>query len=156
MARGVTHPSRIPSVAVTKLERLADLWRSHHMAASQAGLYGLAEVWESAADDLHDAIKDARQRHAEAARAAMDSRTTAVADRVEGVAIARQLAETVDTIQRSHEQLIDQTDDQLERGLMVAARQSIDATEVAAKRLKRAQRALEIVCEHWEIETSEI
>lgn len=156
MARGVTHPSRMPSVAVTKLERLADLWRSHHMAASQAGLYGLSEVWESAADDLHDAIKDARQRHAEAARAAMDSRPQAATDRVEGVAIARQLAETVDTIQRSHDQLVAQTDDQLERGLIAHASQTVAATEKAASRLARAQRALEIVCDHWEIEPSEL
>lgn len=156
MARGVTHPSRAPSVAVTKLERLADLWESHQKAAEQAGLYGLAEVWESAALDLQDTVRDAKQRHAEAARAAMDSRTTAVADRVEGVAIARQLAETVDTIQRSHDQLVAQTDDQLERGLIVHASQTVAATEKAATRLDRAQRALEIVCDHWEIEPSEL
>lgn len=156
MARSLTHPSRVPSVAVTELERLADSWRSHRMAAEQAGLYALADMWEFAANDLHGAIKEARKRHAEAARAAMDSRTTAVADRVEGVAIARQLAETVGTIQRSHEQLVAQTDDQLERGLMVAAKESLAATEVAAKRIARAQRALEIVCDHWEIEPSEL
>ena len=156
MARGVKHPSRAPSVAVTKLERLADLWRSHQKAAEQAGQYGLAAVWESGADDLHDAIKDARQRHAEAARAAMDSRPQAAADRVEGVAIARQLAETVETIQRSHDQLVAQTDDQLERGLIAHAIQTVAATQKADTRLDRAQRALEIVCDHWEIDPSEL
>ena len=156
MARSLTHPSRVPSVAVTELERLADSWRSHRMAAEQAGLYALADMWEYAANDLHDAIKGARKRHAEAARAAMDSRPQAAADRVEGVAIARQLAETVDTIQRSHDQLVAQTDEQLERGLIAHASQTVAATEKAATRLDRAQRALEIVCNHWEIEPNEI
>lgn len=156
MARGVTHPSRMPSVAVTELQRLANSWRSHQRAAENSGLYALADMWEYAANDLHDAIESARKRHAEAARAAMDSRPQAAADRVEGVAIARQIAETVATIRGSYDRLIDQTDDQLERGLMVAAKESIAATEVARKRLERAQRALDIICEYWDIKPNEI
>lgn len=156
MARGVKHPSRAPSVAVTELERLARRWSSHQKAASQAGFDRLADIWESAAHDLATTIGDARQRHLEATRAAMGNRPSPVADRVEGVAIARQLAETVATIKGSYDRLIDQTDDQLERGLMVAAKESIAATEVATKRLKRAQRALDIICEYWDIKPSEI
>lgn len=156
MARGVKHPSRAPSVAVTELQRLANSWRSHQRAAENSGLYALADMWEYAANDLHDAIESARKRHAEAARAAMDSRPQAAADRVEGVAIARQLAETVETIQRSHDQLVAQTDDQLERGLIAHAIQTVAATQKADTRLDRAQRALEIVCDHWEIDPSEL
>ena len=156
MARGVKHPSRAPSVAVTELQRLANSWRSHQRAAENSGLYAMADMWEYAADDLQGAISDAKQRHAEATRAAMDSRPSPVADRVEGVAIARQIAETVATIRGSYDRLIDQTDDQLERGLMVAAKESIAATEVANKRLKRAQRALDIICEYWDIKPNEI
>ena len=60
------------------------------------------------------------------------------------------------TIQRSHDQLVAQTDDQLERGLIANASQTVAATEKASTRLDRAQRALEIVCDHWEIEPSEL
>ena len=156
MAKQLTHPTRAPSVSITELERLARRWRSHQQAASQAGFDRLADIWESAAHDLANTIGDARQRHLEATRAAMATRPSPVADRVEGVAIARQIAETVATIRGSYDRLIDQTDDQLERGLMVAAKESIAATEVANKRLERAQRALDIICEYWDIKPNEI
>lgn len=147
MARMLGNPSRTVQVPVSEIRSIAKRWRTHATAATKGGSTLIADIWNSAADELDDAAKKARERWC---------RTNHAAQHVKDMAAARQLAAQAQKLRNESERLDKLSRDCVESGSRIAAEEHTKASALAMKQADRAEYALQIICEVRGIDPSEI
>ncbi|WP_282939144.1 hypothetical protein [Corynebacterium auriscanis] len=149
------HPSHTAQISVAEIRTIAKGWRVHGKAARGAGESLIADIWESAADELDAAAQQARERFHTAKIAAEDTKRRTI-QRVKDLAAARQLAAQAQKLKNESERLDAQADKYLESGYMLAASEQVNAATRAMQQAERAEHALQIVCEVCEIDPTEL
>lgn len=128
----------------------------HGSAARSAGESLIADIWESAADELDAAAKQARARYYKAQMALKEQEPKIAAQRVQNLAAARQLAAQAQKLRNEVDRLFEQADNYREAGYLLAAQQQEEASENALRQAGRAEHALRIILQVCEIEEEEL
>lgn len=157
MARAsLTHPARAAQISVREIRNIAKGWRVHGRAARSVGESLIADIWESAADELDAAAKQARARYYQAQMALKEQEPKIAAQRVKDLAAARQLAAQAQKLKQESELLDQQADKYLESGYYVAAQEQMNAARRAQQQSERAEHALQIIMQVREISEDEL
>lgn len=148
----MSHPSTMPRVSTLTLSNLRDQWKSRAAAADEIGDTTIADVWRVAIDDVSQTITGARAEWLKAA----DARRPKASIDVENRAIARQLKDTATNFNVQSADYLDQSHTLREAGQILAAKEAHRASEIAAEKAIRSEKALEILLEHTGLDPTEI